>query len=230
MSKRQTRHIAVPITLWENADLSPTEKMVIVDIESYCVNGETTIGAQALATSTGIPTKEVKQALVTLQEKGGISVKIGENGQKILTPYLYKERYISSSENTVKVGIAPSDVLSMPWDEIAGKWAEICVTLPKITRWSPQRKNKLRSALKQADLTVEDLYKVFRIIACTPFLSGESDKFKCSFEWLTSKSSNLEKVYTGFYSRSYQEKRCYESIMRGEEVTHQSPQEDDYYR
>lgn len=226
--KRQTKNIAVPINIWEHSDLSPTEKMVLCDIESYTVNGETTIGAQAIATSTGIPTKEVKQAMVSLQEKGGISVRIGSDGEKILTPYLYKERYISSPENDIKVGTTPTDVLSLPWDDIAEKWKESCPHLPPIVRWSPQSKNKLRSVMKNAGLNLEQLYKCFKIVGATQFLNGTGE-FQASFRWLTSKADNLEKVYTGFYARSYAEKLNYRIIMNGGEVN-QKQEEEDYYR
>ncbi|MBD5381928.1 hypothetical protein [Clavibacter sp.] len=202
---------------------------MLIEIDSYSDSNGCVCGVQALASSLGLPSKTIKATLKSLQSKGALEVRIDEDGAKRLFVYLYKERYVENPDAVI-IGDKPSDVITLPYDEIAEKWAEICVSLPKITRWSPQRKNKLRSALKQADLTVEDLYKVFRIIACTPFLSGESDKFKCSFEWLTSKSSNLEKVYTGFYSRSYQEKRDYELIMGGGKISQQSKQEEDYYR
>lgn len=227
--KRQTKHIAVPINIWEHGDLTPTEKMVLVDIESYSINGETTIGAQALATSTGIPTKEVKATLKSLQDKGGISVRIGSDGEKILIPYLYKERYLSSPENAVKVGTTPTDVLSLPWDEIAEKWKESCPHLPPIVRWSPQSKNKLRSAMKNAGLNLEQLYKCFKIVGATAFLNGTGE-FQASFRWLTSKSDNLEKVYTGFYARSYSEKSNYERIMNGGEVNQKQSDTEDFYR
>lgn len=225
--KRQTKHIAVPINIWEHSDLTPTEKMILVDIESYCINGETTIGTQAIATSTGITNKEVKAALKSLQEKGGISVRIGSDGQRAITPYLYKERYISSPENAVKVGTTPTDVISLPWDEIADKWKEYCPYLPAIDRWSPQRKSKLRSCLKQSGLNIKDLYKCFRIVGATQFLNGTGE-FQATFRWLTSKSENLQKVYEGFYARSYSEKSDYARIMQGQDVNPQSSEEDVY--
>ena len=227
--KRTIKYISIPLHIWTHIDLSLEERAVLIELDSYSDSNGCVCGVQTLAGSLGLSSKTIKATLKSLQSKGALEVRIDEDGAKRMFVYLYKERYVENP-NAVIVGDKPSDVITLPYDEIAEKWAEICTSLPKITRWSPQRKNKLRSALKQADLTVEDLYKVFRIIACTPFLSGESDKFKCSFEWLTSKSSNLEKVYTGFYSRSYQEKRDYELIMGGGEISHQSKQEEDYYR
>lgn len=227
--KRQIQHIVIPINIWEHPDLTPAEKMVLCDIESYCINGETTVGAQAIASGCGMSTKEVKTALKSLQEKGGISVRLGENGEKLVTPYLYKERYLSSPENVVKVGTTPTDVLSLPWDEIAEKWKEYCPHLPVIDRWTPQRKSKLRSVMKNAGLNLEQLYKCFRIVGVTQFLNGTGE-FKATFQWVTSKSENLQKVYEGFYARSFSEKSDYDRIMNGGEVSQKSKQEDNYYR
>ena len=227
--KRQVKNIVIPIHIWSHEDLTPTEKMVLCDLDSFTINGETIIGAQTISSSIGIPTKEVKAALKSLQEKGGISVRIDENGSKLITPYLYKERYLSSPENVVKVGTTPTDVLSLPWDEIAEKWKESCPHLPTIDRWTPQRKNKLRSVMKNAGLNLDMLYKCFRVVGATQFLNGTGD-FKATFQWLTSKSENIQKVYEGFYARSYSEKSDYARIMNGGEVNQQSKQEDDYYR
>lgn len=229
MSRRQIKHIVVPLHIWTHPDLTVIERVLMMEIDSHSDANGCSCGVQSLASSIGIPTKTVKETLKSLQSKGALEVRIDDVGQKQMFVYLYKERYVENP-NAVVLGDKPSDMQVLPYDEIAEKWAEICITLPKITRWSPQRKNKLRSALKQAGLGIEDLYKVFHIIACTPFLSGESDKFKCSFEWLISKSSNLEKVYTGFYSRSYIEKSNYERIMSGGEVNQKQSDSEDFYR
>lgn len=226
--KRINKFISIPLHVWCHADLSVFEKVVLIELDSYSDSNGCTCGVQTISSAIGLSAKEVKETLKSLQSKGAIEVRIDGDGQKRVIPYLYRERYISNP-NSVVVGDKPSDVQVLPYDEIAQKWAEICVTLPKITRWSPQRKNKLRSALKQAELGIEDLYKVFRIIACTPFLSGESNQFQCSFEWLISKSSNLEKVYTGFYSRSYAEKSAYSDIMNDRQVSPKN-NDDEYYR
>lgn len=219
----------MPLHIWTHPDLSLFEKALLIEIDSYADANGCGAGVQALASSIGLPTKTVKETLKSLQSKGAIEVRIDADGQKRIMAYLYKERYVENP-HAVVIGDKPSDAQALPYDEIAEKWAEICVTLPKITRWSPQRKNKLRSALKQSGLTVEDLYKVFRIIACTPFLSGASNQFSAHFDWVISKSANLQKIYEGFYSKSYQEKRDYESIMQGGEVNKKQDTAEDFYR
>lgn len=226
--KRICKNIVLPINLWATPDLTIQEKWVLLCIDSYSDNIGTTIGTTLIASDTNIPAKEVKSILKSLQEKGAISISIGENGEKLIKPFLYKERYIADPSN-VPVGDKPDDAVPLPYDEIQQKWNEICFMLPPLTRFTPARKNRVRSVLKQSNLQIEDLFKCFRIIACTPFLSGVSDQFKASFDWLTQKSTNLTKVYEGFYSRSYQEKADYDIIMRGGDLS-QKDQEKDFYR
>lgn len=227
--KRITKYLNIPINIWNTPDLSILEKWVLLSIDSYSDNNGTTMGAQAIASDTNLPTKEVKAILKSLQEKGAISVSVGENGECIIHAYLYKEKYVADKNNVV-VGDKPEDASPLPYDEIQQKWNEICFMLPPLQRFTPARKGRVRSVLKQVNLQVEDLYKCFRIIACTPFLSGASDQFKSSFDWLTSKSQNLTKVYEGFYSRSFQEKRDYDNIMRGGDVMQKQDSSDDFYR
>lgn len=212
--KRETRFINIPTSLWENQDLSWMAKIVLMEIDSY---PRTELGVNvrsgAVATALGITKKECDTALKELFDKGAIQVNIDE-GQKLLMPLIYKDRYIAAGL-PMPEGEKPTTANSIDYDEVQAKWSEICHTLPPIQRFTPQRKRKLKAALNQAGLTVADLYKCFRIIASTAFLNG-SGEFAAHFDWVVKKSENLQKIYEGFYARSPQEKRDYEAIMKGE--------------
>ena len=212
--KRETRFINVPTSLWGNQDLSWIAKIVLMEIDSY---PRTELGVNvrsgAVATALGITKKECDNALKELFDKGAIQVNL-EEGQKLLMPLIYKDRYIATGL-PMPEGEKPTTANSIDFDEVQSKWAEICHTLPPIQRFTPQRKRKLKAALNQAGLTVPDLYKCFRIIASTAFLNG-SGEFAAHFDWVVKKSENLQKIYEGFYARSPQEKRDYEAIMKGE--------------
>ena len=226
--KRETRFINVPTSLWENQDLSWTAKIVLMEIDSYPRSElGVNVRAGAVATALGITKKECDTALKELFDKGAIQVNIDE-GQKLLLPLVYKDRYISTGQ-PMPEGEKPSLANSIDFDEVQSKWAEICPMLPPIQRWTPQRKRKLKAALNQAGLNVANLYQCFRIIACTPFLNG-SGEFKAIFDWVTKTSTNLQKIYEGFYARSPQEKRDYEAIMKGEELERKRVITDDFYR
>ena len=225
--KREIRYLTVPISLWENQDLSWTAKIVLMEIDSY---PRTELGVNvrsgAVATALGITKKECDNALKELFDKGAIQVNL-EEGQRLLMPLLYKSRYIPTGQ-PIPDGEKPSPANSIDYDDVQAKWSEICHTLPPIQRFTPQRKRKLKAALNQAGLTVADLYKCFRIIASTAFLNG-SGEFAAHFDWVVKKSENLQKIYEGFYARSPQEKRDYEAIMKGAEAD-KKDSVDDFYK
>lgn len=225
--KKEARFVNIPISLWENQDLSWMAKIVLMEIDSY---PRTELGVNvrsgAVATALGITKKECDNALKELFDKGAIQVNIDE-GQKLLLPLVYKDRYIATGL-PMPEGEKPTTANSIDYDEVQAKWAEICHTLPPIQRFTPQRKRKLKAALNQAGLTVADMYKCFRIIASTAFLNG-SGEFAAHFDWVVKKSENLQKIYEGFYARSPQEKRDYEAIMKGDE-TDKKDSVDDFYK
>ena len=225
--KKEARFVNVPISLWENQDLSWMAKIVLMEIDGY---PRTELGVNvrsgAVATALGITKKECDNALKELFDKGAIQVNLDE-GQKLIMPLIYKDRYIATGL-PMPEGEKPTTANSIDFDEVQAKWAEICHTLPPIQRFTPQRKRKLKAALNQAGLTVADLYKCFRIIASTAFLNG-SGEFAAHFDWVVKKSENLQKIYEGFYARSPQEKRDYEAIMKGAE-TDKKDSVDDFYK
>ena len=92
--KRDNRYITIPTSFWENIDLSLTAKVVLIEIDSY-PRSELGVNVRsgAVATALGITKKECDNALKELFDKGALQVNISE-GQKLLLPLIYKERYI----------------------------------------------------------------------------------------------------------------------------------------
>lgn len=211
--KKEARFLCWPMTLWENQDLSWMAKIVLMEIDSY-PRSELGVNVRsgAVATALGLTKKECDNALKELFDKGAIQINL-EEGQKLLVPLLYKSRYVPTGQ-PIPDGEKPSAANSIDYDEVQAKWAEICPMLPPIQRFTPQRKRKLKACLNQAGLNVADLYKCMKIISVTPFLNG-SGEFKAIFDWVTKTSTNLQKIYEGFYARTTQEKRDYEAIMSG---------------
>lgn len=227
--KKICKNIVLPINLWATPDLTIQEKWVLLCIDSYSDNIGTTIGTTLIASDTNIPVKEVKSILKSLQEKGAISINIGESGEKLIKAFLYKERYIADPSN-VTIGDKPDDAAPLPYDEIQKKWNEICFMLPKIERFTPRRKQKTRACLKGANATTEDLYKVFRLAATSSFLNGSKTDWKCTYDWIIKSPDNFQKVFEGnYHSRDYNERVAYESIISGSDIkTHNSS--DVFYR
>lgn len=228
--KRDCRFINFPTQLWENQQLSWMAKIVLMEIDSYPRSElGVNVRAGAVATALGITKKECDAALKELFDKGAIQVNIDE-GQKLLLPLIYKSEYVAKGQPVVE-GKKPTTSNSIDYDEVAKQWREICSMLPPIQRWTPQRKNKLRACLNQAELTIGDIPRIFRLVSTSNFLNGTSScDWRCSFDWLIKSASNITKVYEGNYHRDYSERKAYELIMGGGEIQTENSEYDTYYR
>jgi hypothetical protein len=70
-------------------------------------------------------------------------------------------------------------------------------------------------------VSVETLIKAFKIVSISDFLNGRSNKnqsWRASIDWIIKKAENLDKILSGTYCNSYQEKNAYQAIMDGGEV------------
>lgn len=215
--KRESRFVNIPMSLWENNQLSWMAKIVLMEIDSY---PRTELGvnvrAGSIANALGITKKECDDALRELFDKEALQINLSE-GNKLLYPLIYKPEYVFKNRPAVVEGQKPSQTNNIDYDDLVKQWADICPMLPAIQRMTPQRKHKVRSCLSNAALTYGDLIKCFRIVAVTPFLNGTGG-FAAHFDWLIQKSQNLQKVYEGFYARSPAERSDYERIMNGESL------------
>lgn len=229
--KKANKFTIIPNSFWATSDLSLEAKWVAISIDSFCDNPDgVVIGATALATDTNLTAKQVKNALKELQSKGALDVHVGENGEKFLRVYLYKERYFGRGEQ-ITIGDKPSDAAPLPYDEIVRTWNECCTTLPKITRMTVQRKNKTRSCLKNGDFTIDDLLKAIKLVGCSSFLNGtKNNSWVASYDWVIKSPSNLIKILEGNYHKDYSERREYEAILNGCDVNQRDTKQDDFYR
>jgi hypothetical protein len=217
--KRENRYIAIPMSLWENQDLTWLEKVVLIEIDSY-PRSELGVNVRsgALATALEITKKECDATLRSLFDKGAVQVNIDE-GQKLILPLVYKSEYRPTNQPKVIEGEKPETLSSIDYDDVSKKWAESCPTLPPITRWTPQRKRKLKSCMNQGELTIGDLYKIFKLVGSSSFLCGNANTdWRCTFDWLIKSAANATKVYEGAYHNRDNEKYLYDKIMSGEDV------------
>lgn len=229
MAKRQIRFITVPLSVWESADLTIAEKHLLIDIDSICESADGVVaGVQTLATLSGMTQKDVKHTLNELYLKGAIETSIGVDGEKRIKPLLYKDRYIKRGEK-VLLGDKPTDVETIDYVNIQETWNTVCVSLPKIERFTSRRKQKVRSCLKGASATVSDLIKVIKLVATSSFLNGSKTSWQCSFDWVIKSPDNFTKIIEGQYHKEFAERQYYEAIMAGKTVNVDS-EKDDYYR
>ena len=229
--KPTLKFVTVPLSFWNCDTLSLTAKWVAITIDTYTdsPNG-VAMGVKAIQNATNLSAKEVKAALIELKDKGALTVSIGEDGEKLIKPHLYKDTYIPNKE-TSTIGDTPTNSEPLDWEDISAKWKESCPDLPPVTRWTPSRKRRLKSSMKQAAMTVAELYKVFAIVGATPFLCGKNDKeWYAGFDWVTGNATHLTKIYEGSYSHTAQERQAYEYIMSGRKPKVQKDNLDSVYR
>lgn len=228
--KPTLKFITIPLSFFSSPDLSVNAKFVAVAIDMYTDSPDgVAMGMKAIQTATNLSAKEVKDALLELKGKGAIEVNMGENGEKLIKPFLYKDRYNPAGAKPID-GDKPTDAETLDWDEIASKWNESCPQLPPVSRWTPNRKRRLKSSLKQADMNCKDLYKVFAIVGATPFLCGNNDKgWFAGFDWVAGNATHLTKIYEGSYSHGVADRRAYEAIMNGGKANG-TEKKDDIYR
>lgn len=219
----------MPLSLFSSEQLTPSEKMVLMAIELHTpdISGAS-IGIQGIASTCGMSQKEVKQSLKNLHEKNAVEVVMGENGERNLLAKIYKEDYFKSSHRPELLeGTKPQDAETLDYDYIQEQWNTICEHQPKLSRFTPQRKRKIKSALKGADITVADLIKAFKIINSVQFFHSNERSWVATFDWVANAQS-LTKILEGVYSKSYQEKREYDNIIKGGDINQHS--DSDFYR
>ena len=88
---------------------------------------------------------------------------------------------------------------------VADMYNETCVSFPKVTKLSDQRKKAIKARLKNYSL--EDFRKVFEMAEASRFLKGQNNRnWSANFDWLIC-DGNMAKVLDGNYSDSRPEKK-----------------------
>ena len=219
----------MPLSLFASEELSSNEKIVLMTIDILCPDSAgVAVGVQGIASVCGMSQKDCRQALKSLYDKGAIETIIGEEGERRIIAKIYKESYHKGSKSPELDGVLPKNQDQIDYDYIQEQWNAICENLPKIIRWTPARKRKLRSAMNGAGISTPELIKVFKIVSTIDFMSGHNDrKWTASIDWI-SKSESITKILEGQYSKSYEERKAYELIMTGGDI--KQSVEDSFYR
>ena len=84
------------------------------------------------------------------------------------------------------------------YQQVADMYNEICISFPKCTCLSENRKKTIRARLNI--YSIEDFKKVFELAEDSDFLKGKNNRdWSASFDWLL-KDSNFAKVLDGNYN------------------------------
>jgi hypothetical protein len=219
--KRTLKYITIPITLWENSDLSFTEKAALIEIDNVTSDPQgVRMTPKTLATMLNITSKEAKDVLNSLYRHQAITLKTDEDGQTRTIALLYKDNY-SLSDDKKNIDDKKSVKQNYDYDYIQEQWNTINPNLPQMSRFTPKRKKQLRICLSENGVSVETLIKAFKIVSVSDFLNGRSAKnqsWRVTLDWIIKKAENLDKILSGTYCNSYQEKLDYQAIMSGGET------------
>lgn len=86
------------------------------------------------------------------------------------------------------------------YQQVADMYNEICISFPKCTSLSVNRKKAIKARLKT--YTIADFKKLFTMAESSDFLKGKNDRnWNANFDWLL-KDSNFAKVLDGNYNNN----------------------------
>lgn len=116
---------------------------------------------------------------------------------------------------------------SINTDEIKDKWEELNPNLPSIRCFNEKRKKALRTLLKNNNATIDDLYRVFEIIAVCSFCQGNNDrKWTATLDWvLNDTKSCFNRLLEGAYAFSESEKQRVQQIVNNKQPISQQTNE-----
>lgn len=214
--KFRASHICIPVALFENTQLTPLQKWIMLYIDALPQDaGGAVLRDGAIATALGIKKKEAKAQLSELRKRGALSFTTDEDGLRKCKAYLYKTDYALEEEREIEEN-ADSESGQIDYGYIMEQWNTINPALPQLMRMTPQRKAKTRTCLQKNGLTVAGLVKVFQIVAASSFLQhGKDGTWSADFDWIVrDNKGQVQKILEGGFSKGYNERNSYEEIMR----------------
>ena len=126
-----------------------------------------------------------------------INVNINSKNDDINTQ-IEKEK--KGNRNKIKEYISPikksANDVKTDFNFYFSEYNRICISLPKIEKLTESRKRKI--AQKEKEFGREKILEVFALVEQSDFLSGRSDKWQASFDWIM-KYENFLKILEGNY-------------------------------
>ncbi|SQB33423.1 phage replisome organizer N-terminal domain-containing protein [Clostridium cochlearium] len=101
------------------------------------------------------------------------------------------------------------------WNNILESWNSLPDTINKIRTISGTRRDKVKTRMKNLDLTEEDILKAIEKIKESDFLQGQNDRnWTIKFDWLFKNDVNVMKVLEGNYDNKKLTKSKYEDGIK----------------
>lgn len=104
----------------------------------------------------------------------------------------------STPETEIELKTEKEIELKIDYQQIANMYNNTCVSFPRLTKLSENRKKAIKARLKI--YSVEDFQKLFEMAEGSSFLKGQNNRnWSATFDWLI-KDTNMAKVLDGNYT------------------------------
>ena len=94
-----------------------------------------------------------------------------------------------------KTQIVNTDI---PYEKIKNLYHSICISYPKISKFTDKRKSTLKARYEEYDSNIKIFEELFTKAESSDFLKGKKGKWKANFDWLIN-CNNMVKVLEGNY-------------------------------
>ena len=84
------------------------------------------------------------------------------------------------------------------YSTVVNLFNSICTSLPEVQQLSDNRKKAISARMKEISFDYDELKKIFESVEASDFLTGRSDKWQASFDWIF-KPANWQKIREGNY-------------------------------
>lgn len=196
---RHFKGVWIPRSLYLDKNLTPTDKILLAEIDSLDAEDGCIASNQYLAEFLGVEEGTLRNLLTKLKKAGRIVVVKGESRRIYVdTP----ERSIRTVEIPVSTQKGQKDPVSekgIPFAKIRDLYNELCPSFPRIRSIEGKRKQAV-SGRWNSDPKIETFEELFEKAEASDFLSGRSgDKNKwATFDWLMT-PTYFSKVLEGKY-------------------------------
>jgi len=96
--------------------------------------------------------------------------------------------------------IVPKGTLSTPHEEILALFNQTCVSLPKVLKLSPSRKEKVKLRYQEMGMNLNTLQTVFEKVESSAFCKGKNERgWVATFDWIFDNDRNWLKIIEGKY-------------------------------
>ena len=95
--------------------------------------------------------------------------------------------------------IAPAARERVEYLTVVNLFNKICASLPEVKMITDKRKKAISARMKEINNDYTELQKIFETVEASDFLTGRSDKWQASFDWIF-KAANWQKIREGNYA------------------------------